>query len=268
MNTKKIFIYKNDTPLSLYAYTVLVETLKPYGYEIYDTCAPEVDLVACIGGDGTFLKFLHDCAFPDKPVIGINTGHLGFFQELMPDEIQAFVDSFENGDYKLQTLHPVEAYVYTNNGTFHHLALNEIIVRGSFSQLVHFRIVIDQTIIQNFSGDGVLVASPVGSTAYNYSLGGSLVSPELDVLQLTPIAPNNTNAYRSFRSSIIIPASKKIILETNENTRSEHFSISYDGHLSEYSNIKKVEILQSEKQIRLVRFESYDYWSKLKEKLL
>ena len=109
----------------------------------------------------------------------------------------------------------------------------------------------------------------MGSTAYNYSLDGSLVAPNLDVLQLTPVAPMNTNAYRCFHSSILLPASETIKISGSGRSTGGSIILSFDGRTHEFSNVQYVEITQAEiKEIHLIRQHNYDYWKKLSAKLL
>lgn len=122
--------------------------------------------------------------------------------------------------------------------------------------------------IQEFSGDGMLVSTSAGSTAYNYSLGGALAAPELDALQLTPIAPMNTNAYRCFRSSIVYPSSMKLTLTPNNRTSRDSIEVVNDGLTSSFRNVNKIEITQSDVTINIIRLETYNYWEKLNSKLL
>jgi NAD+ kinase len=201
-------------------------------------------------------------------MLGINTGHLGFFQESSPEEMESAIDDISAGRYKVQKIRPVQARIVTARNEFYRVGLNEILVRGQFSHVSQFSVSIDKTKVQDFSGDGILISTPVGSTAYNYSLDGSLVSPDLDVLQLTPVAPMNTNAYRCFHSSILLPASEKIrIAGIGRSTRGT-IILSFDGRTHEFSNVEYVEISQSEKEINLIRNVNYDYWKKLSSKLL
>lgn len=268
MNNHKIYIYSNNTDLSNSARKNLYRILEKNEFIIADLYTDDVDLIACIGGDGTFLNFLHECDFPSKPVIGINTGHLGFFQELNPEEIGEFIENYRKGRYAIQTVKPIRATVVTRKSAIELYGLNEMLIRGPYSHLTHMAIEIDGTPIQKFSGDGVLVSTPVGSTAYNYSLGGALVDPDLEILQLTPIAPMNTDAYRCFRSSIMFPAYKKVSLIPEGRTGEEKLLVSFDGQIKEYENVNLIEIVQSELEIHLIRFQNYDYWEKLKNKLL
>ena len=169
---------------------------------------------------------------------------------------------------KIQNIKPVQARIVTPRNEFTRIGLNEILVRGQFSHVSQFSVSIDETKVQDFSGDGILISTPVGSTAYNYSLDGALVSPDLDVLQLTPVAPMNTSAYRCFHSSILLSASETIrIAGIGRSTRGT-IILSFDGRTHEFSNVGYVEITQSDKEIHLIRNENYDYWKKLSSKLL
>lgn len=265
---KKAFIFRNNKENSIEAEERLKAILQSRGYGIISEFSDDADLLACIGGDGTFLSFVHKCRFPSAPIIGINTGHLGFFQEASPDRLEETVDDIESGNITIQTIKPVQAKVVTARNEFYRIGLNEILVRGQFSHVSQFSVSIDDTKVQDFSGDGILVSTPVGSTAYNYSLDGSLVSPDLDVLQLTPVAPMNTSAYRCFHSSILLPATERIrIAGTGRSTRGT-IILSFDGRTHEFSNVEYVEVTQADKEIHLIRQKDYDYWKKLSSKLL
>ena len=242
--------------------------LEESGYEIAEEYSDDVDLLACIGGDGTFLSFVHKCGFPKAPIIGINTGHLGFFQEALPSNLRETLDYISKGEYQLQNICPVQARVVTRRGEFMRTGLNEIVVRGPYSHASHYEISIDNTKIQEFSGDGIIISTPVGSTAYNYSLGGSLVSPDLEVLQLTPIAPMNTNAYRCFKSSLILPSTETITIAGTGRCEGGTVLLSFDGRTHEFGGVLKIEITRSDKEIHLIRTKSYDHWSLLSSKLL
>ena len=264
----KIFVFCNQKDRSKAAYNELVPLAKEFGYEVVEEFTGSEDLLACIGGDGTFLSFVHKCGFPEIPIIGINTGHLGFFQEALPTKLRETMSYIVKGEYQLQHISPVQAKIVTRRGEFMRTGLNEIVVRGPYSHASHYEISIDKTKIQDFSGDGIIISTPVGSTAYNYSLGGSLISPELDVLQLTPIAPMNTSAYRCFKSSIILPSSEVITISGTGRCECGTVLVSFDGRTHEFGGVQRMEITHSDKEIRLIRTKSYDHWSKLSNKLL
>lgn len=264
----KVFVFCNRKNTSLAAYDNLIEILKRRGHEVLDEYSDEATLLICIGGDGTFLSFVHKCGFPSAPILGINTGHLGFFQESSTRNLEDTIKDIEDGNYKIQNIKPVAATIYTRDRDFKRIGVNEIVVRGTYSHSSHFSVSIDDTKIQDFSGDGILVATAVGSTAYNYSLGGSLVSPDLNVLQLTPIAPMNTNAYRCFRTGIVVPAEDIITIRGNLRSTGGSILLSFDGRTHEFNNVSHIEIKQDESEIHLIRHNDYDYWNKLSTKLL
>ena len=264
----KIFVFCNLKDQSRNAYEKLMPMLKEFGFELVTEYSEDVDLLACIGGDGTFLSFVHKCGFPVQPIIGINTGHLGFFQEALPSNMRETLDYISKGEYQLQNIRPVQARIITRRGEFMRTGLNEIVVRGPFSHVSHYEVSIGSTKIQDFSGDGIIISTPVGSTAYNYSLGGSLVSPDLEVLQLTPIAPMNTSAYRCFKSSILLPSSETISIAGTGRCEGGSVLVSFDGRTHEFGGVRRIEITHSDKEIHLIRSSSYDHWSKLSSKLL
>ena len=267
MNNKIINIFTNETDISLETRAELTKKLVDRGYTVTEESMEDADLIICIGGDGSFLETKHSCKFPKSPIIGINTGHLGFFQEISPDCLDQFITDYEDGQYSIQDLSTVKATVTTLDGRENkHLGLNEIIIKGRQSYAVHFGIAIDGKPLERFSGDGILVATSSGSTAYNYSLGGSIVDPRLDLLQVTPIAPMNTTAYRSFTSSILLPA--EVSLEIYPVYDDNRIFILNDGKETGYSNVKDVKVEVSDTMVHLMRFKNYDFWNKVKTKFL
>lgn len=267
MKKKLINIFTNGTDISLETQSVLVKKLVDRGYTVTCGYSSEAELIISIGGDGSLLKTVHSCGFPKCPIIGINTGHLGFFQEISPDKLDQFIWDYENNQYSIQELSTVMATVITFDGFRNtHLGLNEIVIKGRQSYSVHLDISIEGISVERFSGDGILVATSAGSTAYNYSLGGSIVDPRLKLLQVTPIAPMNTTAYRSFTSSILLPAELSLGV-TPENVDDRIFVVN-DGIQTGYSNVKEIKVTVSDTVVHLMRFKDYHFWSKVKTKFL
>lgn len=267
MKKKLINIFANDNHISLETKQRLTEMLVDRGYTVAGEYSREAELIICIGGDGSFLETVHSCHFPSCPIIGINTGHLGFFQEISPDRLEQFLTDYENRQYSIQELSTVVASVTTAGGhTYRHMGLNEIVIKGNNSYSVHLYISIGGKAIEKFSGDGLLVATSAGSTAYNYSLGGSIVDPRLNLLQVTPIAPMNTTAYRSFTSSILLPA--ELSLEVLPEKPQNRIFIMNDGIETGYADVKEIKVEVSDTTVNLLRFKDYDFWNKVKTKFL
>ncbi|QEK12799.1 NAD(+)/NADH kinase [Crassaminicella thermophila] len=267
IQTRIINIVANDRPISKEISRILKQKLENNGFIIPEKFSFEADLIICIGGDGSFLRTLHEYNFPDIPIIGVNTGHLGFFQELSPYQLDEFIFRYEKGDYTIQELHPVEALVCTKSHCIEIIGINEITIKGDKSRTVHLNISLDDSFLEKFSGDGVLVSTPAGSTAYNYSLGGSIVDPRLNLLQITPIAPITTTAYRSFTSSIIVPKDS-IIKIYPEYTFENSILIVTDGMEHKHYEIEEILLRMSDLRPKILRLKDYDFWNKVKEKFL
>lgn len=265
---KNIYVHHNETPLSCTVVASLKEKLFTEGFQVSEDFSDSVDFLVCVGGDGTLLRGLHAFRFPEIPVVGVNTGHLGFFQELQHDELDRLVELLGNGKYSIQRHRLLRATVYTDNGAKATLmGLNDIVLKGNSSRITHLNMTIGSSFIEKFSGDGILIASSAGSTAYNYSLGGSIVDPRLHLLQITPIAPMNTTAYRCFTSSILLPSDMEIhILPEYEYDRGAVVVV--DGTEHKFSCVKKVTVDLAKEEVQLIRLADYDFWSKVKTKFL
>jgi Predicted sugar kinase len=262
-----INVFANETVLSRDTMKLLKRKLEKSDFVVPKEFDPNAELIICIGGDGSFLETLHRYDFPTIPFIGINTGHLGFFQELHPDILDEFIFKYKHEKYEIQDLKTVKADVTINGERFEYKGLNEIIIKGERSRTVHLNISIGDSFIERFSGDGILVATPAGSTAYNYSVGGSIVDPRLSLLQVTPIAPMNTTAYRSFTSSIILPPNLSIKIYP-EHSAECGLLIVPDGMEFNHKGVDEINLEFSESVVRFLRFENYDFWYKVKSKFL
>lgn len=245
----------------------LIEKLEERGFIVTSEFDHDAELTISIGGDGAFLKAVHYNRFPKMPIVGVNTGTLGFFQEIDPDHLDEFLDLYEEGRYEEEEISMVRADVYTKNRKFTLHAVNEVILKGKGSKVVQMEVHIDGNHLQNFAGDGVMVSTPTGSTAYNFSLDGAIVYPTLHSLQLTPMAPLNSRAYRSLKSSLIVPGKTKILLTPAVRYKNGTIFV-VDGEEKEYWDLIKIEITMSNKWIKRLTFKKDFYWHNLKDKFL
>lgn len=264
---RRICIYSNNTDQSRSTEELLRKCFEKEGITAEIVPSDKTDLLVVIGGDGSMLDAIHKFDFPTFPVIGINTGHLGFFQELAAHQVGMFIERYEAGKFNIQESSVVEAEVFLDGRQEKLKGLNEIVIRGTQSYSTHLNISIGDSFIENFSGDGILVATSSGSTAYNYSVGGAIVDPRLDVLQVTPIAPMNTTAYRSFTSSLILPPELSLEI-VPQYKRDVLLYVMNDGIEHRYSNVTRIKVSFSPAKVDLLRFDSYDFWNKVKTKFL
>ena len=246
----------------------LKEKLRNAGFTVAEEFGPLVEFACVVGGDGTFMHGLRECGFPDIPFVGVNTGHLGFFQEFQPDSLDQLVDLIRTGDYRVQRHRLLQASVRTEDGKIYDFkGLTDVIFRGSISKVTHLNLAIGDNFIEKFSGDGILIASSAGSTAYNYSLGGSLVDPRVDLLQITPMAPMNTTVYRSFTSSLLVPPGLDIHIFPDRNYKDSGYLI-VDGEEYYFEHVEDISVDLATDEIQLVRLADYDFWSKVMSKFL
>lgn len=246
---------------------LLEKLLVQNGFRVSEEYDDNATLNICIGGDGAFLRAVHKYNFPEIPFIGVNTGHLGFFQEISPDKLIPFIEKYLEGDYRIEEINLVEALVCTKTSCINLLGINEIGIKGNKSRTVHLDISIDDNYLQKFSGDGIIISTPVGSTAYNYSAGGSIVYPSIKALQITPLAPLNSKAYRSITSSVIVPYNMTIKIAP-EYRYENSILIVNDGEQYKFDNIVEINFTLSEMTIKMLTLGKNNFWLKLKDKFL
>lgn len=262
-----INVISNRNDASIKTANLLIEKLSARGFYVpknYDTNA---ELNICIGGDGAFLRTVHRYNFPNIPFVGINTGHLGFYQEILPKDIDGFIEKYVKGYYTIEKIFLVKADVHTRDNSFQLLGVNEIVIKGIKSKVVHLEVFINDNHLEKFSGDGIIVATPAGSTGYNFSSGGSIIYPSLKALQITPLSPISSRVYRSLLNSIIIPGDIPITIEP-EFLYENSILIVVDGVEFKYKNINKISYSISEKTISRLNFDKNMYWNNLKSKFL
>ena len=265
-NIKNIYIHDNGNNVSSSAAQALKDLFVKEGFYAAPDYSEDIDLLVCIGGDGTFLRMLRQYDFPSMPIVGIHTGHLGFFQEFMPDDIPELVKMLKNGDFSVQEHNLIQSSVRASDGkTSSFRAINDVVIKGLRSTLIHLDMGITDSFLEHFSGDGILFAAPAGSTAYNYSLGGSIVDPRVKLLQITPIAPMNTTVFRSFTSSIMLPPDSEVRVKP-DNTFSEGAVIVADGAEYQFERIKDVTISLCSESVKIIRRKDYDFWATVKSK--
>ncbi len=155
----------------------------------YGTC----DIIICIGGDGTFLSAAHEHHTKGIPIIGVNLGSIGFLPEIQPDQFEDAVQRLLKGEFTIEKRIQLEVRVEDQEGRAKGsgLCLNDAVVaRGYLLHVLTLDLFIDGDYVERLSGDGVILSTPTGSTAYSLAAGGPIVKPELDVFLVTPICPH------------------------------------------------------------------------------
>lgn len=258
----KLFVNKNDE--SIKTANIIRDKLFTNGFVVNDR---EYDLAIAIGGDGTFLRMVKNNNFnSDIYYVGINSGTLGFLQEVKLIEIDKFIMELRNNKYKIEEIGIQETNVCWEGGNSKFYSLNEIIIRDRNLKVVRLNISINGDLVERFLGDGVLIASSVGSTAHNLSYGGSIVFNTFTSLQLTPMGPLNSKTYRSLVNSIIIP--DKMEVEIIPECGDKALIVTIDGENKFYDKVSSITTKIDGKKIKCLRLSHYNFPQKINEKLL
>lgn len=234
------------------------EKVLSYGFELDDS---HPDVVLFIGGDGTFLRSVHQYLNQLDKVsfIGLCKGHLGFFYSYDENELDSLLSDLKRGVCKKESHYLLKATV--DNEEIY--ALNEIRIESPFHTLIS-DVYINDEFLETFRGNGLVVSTPLGSSAYNKSLGGAVIYPNISSMELSEIAPINNTVYTSLHSSLVVDKDSEIVLKT----KTENILLGYD-HLNK--NIKlasSISLKLSNKKVELLRNSDYSYTKLLNSKFV
>ena len=228
-----------------------------------DECPEDANAIISIGGDGTFLSAAR-LAYPkDVPVIGINLGTLGFLTEIEPEDIENKMQMIIDDDFKIENRMALDILVnISGDKPIQNFALNDAVIsKLSLSKILHLGLSINQQFIDLVSGDGIIVASPTGSTAYSMSAGGPIVEPDLNLLLITPICPH-TLFSRPFITD------KDSVVKVQVDYSSENAITTIDGN-DGYKLVEGdfVEVSKAQKMLKLIRLQDRNFYDVLRWKI-
>ena len=226
----------------------------------------QFDLAIVIGGDGTFMNVARLRAGCDAPLLGINLGRRGFLTDVAVREIDESMDLLLNGHYVTETRILIEATISSTDTQAESIgltALNDIVVhKTNFGRLLDFNITVDRQFVTSLRGDGVIIATPTGATAYALSAGGPVLYPSLPAIEMVPIAPHTLT-----QRPVIFNDTSTIEIEL-VNADSGNASLVVDGHIRrELSGDEKIAVRRSKLTVDFVRIEGHTYFNALRQKL-
>jgi len=228
--------------------------------ESFEKICKECDFLVSFGGDGTLISTVRRSFDFDIPILGVHAGNLGFLADLSLDELDSFVQKIIKNQYKIDERAVLEATVIKNSKEVKYYAFNDIVLtRTRVTNMIHIETLIDSRSFNTYYGDGVIVSTPTGSTAYNLSAGGPVLFPMSNVFALTPICPHSLT-----QRPVVLPGKYAIEMKTSE----ERALIIIDGQdMHELELGESVHIKLAQKTIKLIHKEEYNYFDVLKEKL-
>ena len=226
----------------------------------FDHMCRNSDFLVTIGGDGTLISVVRRSYEYQIPVLGIHAGKLGFLADLDFGELESFIDDLLEGDYRIDKRAMLEATISTQHGESKVVAFNDIVLtRPSISKMIRLETYVDGRNFNTYYGDGVVISTPTGSTAYNLSAGGPVLFPLTHVFALTPICPHSLT-----QRPVVLPGHFEIEIKTPDSSA----LVIVDGQdMVEISDKDTVHIKLADGGAHLIHRKEFNYFEVLKEKL-
>ena len=218
-----------------------------------------IDLMIVFGGDGTLLNSARQYLEYEIPILGVNMGNVGFLTDLKVENFHTSMQEILNGNYKIEERNLVSAK-FNNN---HLYGLNEVVIHsGAYAQLMRYRLNVNDKVVYEQRSDGLIIATPTGSTAYSLSAGGPIIHPSLDVWTIIPMLPQSISS-RPF----VISSNEKVEMEIFDGP-SENAKICVDGQDDiDVPYGLNIAISKTEKTLKLVHPKDNDFFEACREKL-
>lgn len=243
----------------------LLSLFASYGDEVVYDVDKTVDLVVSMGGDGTFLRAARKVGHLGVPIVGVNTGHLGFLADVQPDELESFVAAFHRGEYVVRERSVIWVEIHPSASeaapqTFY--ALNEVAVtKHDSASMISIHTFVGGEQLTTYQSDGLLVVTPTGSTAYSLSAGGPIIHPQSEVFLLNAVAPHSLNM-----RPIILSDEKTI--ELLVDSRSGRFLVAVDGESASFDTGTRLLLRKAPYKVRVVKQTGSTYFRTLQEKMM
>ncbi len=232
------------------------------GLEVFEGNSFSADMVLSIGGDGTFLKAASRVGKKEIPILGINTGRLGFLADVLPDQMEDAFDEIYQGNYLAE---PRRVLKLTCNGHVlkgYPYGLNEIaVLKRDTSSMITIHAYINGEPLNVYQADGLVISTPTGSTGYSLSVGGPILVPQSGTISLTAVAPHSLNV-----RPIVIRDDWKITLDVE--SRSHNFLIAVDGRSETCREGTRLTIKRADYYVRIVKRCHHSFFNTLREKMM
>lgn len=224
----------------------------------------ESDLLVAVGGDGTILRASHLAAPREIPILGVHLGRFGFIAQIKPHDLRTAIARVQAGDYTIEKRLMVRAVAYRDGEPIcDALALNDVVVtKGAVARMITLQTFVNDTFLATYSADGLVVATPTGSTAYSLSAGGAIVDPACEVLLLTPICAHTLSA-----RPLILPAEKQVKVVVTADDGDFHLQAD-GGETVRLRSGDAVHVFRAQERTHLIVFDPDEFYTKLRDRLL
>ena len=224
---------------------------------------PTADLLVCFGGDGTILHAARDATMHDVPILGVNLGSVGFMAELERTEL-SLLSLLGKGTHRMEERMMLDIRVVRGGKVIsENLALNDAVIsNGSMARVAELDVLADDEVVTEVTGDGVIIATPTGSTAYSMSAGGPIVEPTSSCIIVTPVCAHQLSA-----RAMVLGAERKVAVQLPRGSR-KHLFLSVDGGKAlRLSGGDRVEIRRSAHTTKLIRLSERSFYQIIRQKL-
>jgi NAD+ kinase len=218
------------------------------------------DFVIAVGGDGTFLSAVQTALRLDIPVLGINTGHIGFLIEINIEQLPAMCKRLKTGEYIVESRMMLDV---VRAGKTVATALNDVVIsRAGYARLITVKASVADDLVARYMADGLIVSTPTGSTGYSLSAGGPIVCPEVDCILLSPVCPHSLQ-----HRPVVAGASQEITVELDCDPQ-QQVQLDVDGRMiCKLETCESIIVRRSEKSAKLIRFGSQSFFHRIRDKL-
>lgn len=223
----------------------------------------DADIAISLGGDGTFLRTAKRISHKDIPIVGINTGHLGYLTDAKMDEVEMVVNDIMNNRYKIECRTLLEVIPTDDNITLEEpFALNEVaILRHDTSSMISVETSVNGTYFTSYLGDGLILSTPTGSTAYNLSVGGPILDPTSENIVISPISPHSLTM-----RPLVLRDDAEITIKAQ--SRSEIFNVSIDGRSNPCPIGASIIVRKAPYRIKVIQSLRHSFIDTLRDKLM
>jgi NAD+ kinase len=265
-----LFHLLNQRKVDLFIYKPFFEILQKQGipkfsytdtFDTSENIQKDVDFLICIGGDGTMLEAITYVKESGIPLIGINSGRLGFLANISEQEAEHAIQHLLDGDYQIEERSMLKFNSEQEISLGVPYAYNECTIQKDGSSLITIHVNINGEYLTSYWADGLIIATPTGSTAYSLSVGGPIVSPDSKVFIISPIAAHNLNV-----RPLVIPDSS--VLTLSIEGRTSKFLVSLDSRSTDCDISNKITISKADFSVKMIKLHSINFYATLRNKMM
>lgn len=233
------------------------------GYIIAEKLSDKIDCAIVVGGDGTLIRASRVLVFEEIPILGVNLGTLGYLTEIEVQSIEVAIDQLLKGDYSIENRMMLYGKVRNEE---REIALNDIVVsRSGNLRILNFRLYVNGEYLNTYQADGIIISTPTGSTAYNFSAGGPIIEPTASMIAVTPICSHALD-----NRSIVFSADDEVMIELGARGKNELATaeISFDGvELTSIAEGESVVIKRARETTKLIKLKKTSFLETVREKM-